>query len=218
MFMKKHFILVIIIFVTSAFPSIPPKVDSLERLVRYYIHTEKPTMDTEFNLTLTVHTVPGLWDSLGILLFHATYESSDGTWFWDGEFFYRNGVIRIFVPDFNGSGLMSGVMRGNRFYYTYSWGSGTHRCHLGRLFLNSDSVVIQESGGYADKDFFVMESKDNRMAVYLYSSWSSRNFNEVDSTAEKWGVVKETQSSITVVDTLGKEIPPLFPGKNRIEK
>lgn len=32
-------------------------------------------------------------------------------------------------------------------------GSGIHRSLLGRLFLDNYTIVIQESGGYIDKDF-----------------------------------------------------------------
>jgi hypothetical protein len=211
-------IFTLLIFLIPAFSAMPPGIDSLEQLVRDYIRIAQPTMDTSFRLAITVHDVPGLWDSLRIHLFHAEYQSSDGTWFWDGEFLYRNGTIRIFVPDFDGWGLMSGVMRGATLYYTYSWGSGIHRCHIGRLFLNPDTIVIQESGGYAGKDLFVVKTADNLIAIYLYSCWGSRNFNEFDSSAVKWGLIRETESSITVIDTLGKEIPPNFPSKPRAEK
>jgi hypothetical protein len=206
-------IFTLLTFTIPAFSSTPPAIDSLERLVRYYMRVAQPTFDTSFYLTISVHNVPGLWDSLRIRLFHAEYQSSDGTWSWDGEFLYRNNTIRIFVPDFGGWGLMSGVMRGNTLYYTYSWESGTHRCHIGKLFLNPDTVIIQESGGYSGKDLFVVKTADSFIAVYLYSSWASRDFNEFDSSAVKWGLIRETESSITIIDTLGNKIPPNFPGK-----
>jgi hypothetical protein len=210
-------IFTLLTFIFSAFSTAPPSIDSLEQLVGDYIRIAKPTMDTSFRLATTVHSVPGLWESLRILLFHAEYQSSDGTWFWNGEFLYRDGAIRFFVPDFGGWGLMSGVMRGNTLYYSYSWGSGTERSYIGRLRSNADTLVIQESGGYSDKDLFIAKTVDS-LAVYLYSPWSPRNFNEFDSSAIKWGLIRETDSSIFIIDTLGKEIPPQFPSKTHIEK
>jgi hypothetical protein len=214
---NRLFLFIVLAFITLGFSSMPPGIDSLEQLVGDYIRIAKPTMDTSFRLTTTVHNVPGLWESLRILLFHAEYQSSDGTWFWNGEFLYRDGAIRFFVPDFGGWGLMSGVMRGTTLYYSYSWGSGTERSYIGRLSLNADTIVVQESGGYTDKDLFIAKTVDS-LAVYLYSSWSPRDFNEFDSSAIKWGLIRETDSSITIIDTLGKDIPPQFPSKTHVEK
>lgn len=199
---------VTILFCCTAFSSQKPGVDSLDKLVRTYDLIASPGLVSGYQLTITEHNVSGLWDSLHIHLFKAEYRAGDGTWFRDEEFLYRNGQVQIFTGCFGGYGLMSGVMKGSVFYYTYSFGSGIHRTHLGRLFYDGDNLVQQESGGYAFIDFIVAEPTSD--TLYLYRS-VVKGFNDYTILPPPWGVVKETAKGITVVDTLGNEIKPDFP-------
>lgn len=167
-------------------------------------------MTNPYTLRLTMHEVSGLWDSLGICLFVAEYRSADGTWFRNEEFLYRKGAIRYFTDCFGGWGMMSGQMMGSALYYTYSWGSGIHRSHIGRLSIDHDTIVIRESGGYADKDLYVAEPENGVIPVFLYKIRKMISFNELDSSAVKWGYVHEGAASISIIDTLGNEITPNF--------
>ncbi|MBN1576580.1 MAG: hypothetical protein JW913_08510 [Chitinispirillaceae bacterium] len=103
-----------------------------------------------YQLIFAQHDVPGLWNSLRIHIFHTEYRSSDGTWFRDEKFLYRNGTVQYFVSSFGGWGLMSGVMRGSVLYYTY-WDRVSIEAFSGGCFWTITQLSFRKAAAISIK-------------------------------------------------------------------
>jgi len=134
------------------------ELDSIATLIREYSSLQNPDLNPDCQLSVTEYAVQGLWDSLGVQIVKARYLGEDSTQFNEHEFICLNGAVRPFASTFGGYGLMSGLVFRKVFYYTFSWGSGIHRSHAGCFFLDHDSLVIVQSGGYFWMDLFVSKT------------------------------------------------------------
>ena len=202
-------LLIVTVLCVVPFASQKLETDSIGKLIKEYSLAVNPNMNPDFNLTITEYDVDGLWDSLNIQIVNAVYRSLDGTWFNEGEFICFNGTVRPFACAFGGYGLMSGVVQNKTFYYTYSWGSGIHRSHVGCLFFYQNTLVIIETGGMMNFDLFVAKSISDSLYVYKgrYLSFNSWTAN----STPPWRVLLENNSGLVVFDSTGKEVKPDFP-------
>jgi hypothetical protein len=67
----------------------------------------------------------------------------------------REEGVSVLGESFGGHGLMSGLVKGQSFYFTYSWGSGVHRSHMGKLQLVDGAVKMWDTGGFLNQDLFL---------------------------------------------------------------
>ena len=179
--------------------------EALAPLVREYAFQEMRKLNPQTQFKIEEYEVSGLWHALEIQLFLARYMSPNGDQFNEGLFIYSDGKITPFASASGGHGLMSAVLMDDKLYYTYSWGSGRHRSHVGRVSVDDAKITITESGGYAQADLFI-KKVNGKIQVEVgrftgFNSWEA---------AEKIGCVKIKASSLVIVDAAGAEVPARF--------
>jgi hypothetical protein len=91
-------------------------------------------------------------------------------------------AVKTLGVSFGGYGLMSGLVQGESFYFTYSWGSGIHRSHVGKLQIVNDEVKFWDSGGFFNLDLFLSRRTDGEIAVV------SGRFESLQPVAGAYGV------------------------------
>ena len=177
--------------------------EELEPLVRDYAFRQRPSLIPPVRFEIHDFDVAGLWNTLKIQICLIRYLSPDGQQFNEELVIYRNGKVARFAGSLGGKGLMSGLMMRDSLYYTYSWGSGLHRSHAGRLSSDDGKLTIVESGGFASTDLFVKEVDRSiqveRGEFLAFNSWKA---------IRKVGSVKVQDSSLSIVDATGAVVPP----------
>ena len=113
---------------------------------------------------------------------------------------YKDGALTTFGNSFGGYGLMSATMDEDMLFYTYSWGSGIHRSHVGALSIMGDQIQILETVGFVNEDLFVRNMGGQsiiEVGDYLgFNSW------------EKSGVLgqpKLLNGSLSIIDHEGND-------------
>jgi len=177
-----------------------------EQTVRLRALQAHPKLAPRAQLKIEAYDIAGLWDALKVKVFLVRYLASDGQQFNDDLWVYRDGKASPFATTFGGYGLMSAVVSGNNLYYTYSWGSGRHRSHVGRLAIDKGELSIVESGGFADVDLCVKEV-NGRVRV---EQGTFRTFNAW-KRGKSLGTVEVRDSRLSIVDEAGTELSPHFP-------
>lgn len=140
------------------------EVNDLTPLVKEYAFREMPALNPQTVFKVEEYQITGLWEALKMQLFLARYMLPDGEQFNEQLLIFHNGQITPFASTFGGWGLMSAVVLDNALYYTYSWGSGIHRSHIGKLTVEDEKLNILESDGYFHQDIFVSH-KDGKIQV-----------------------------------------------------
>jgi hypothetical protein len=104
-------------------------------------------------------------------------------------------------------------MKRNAFYYSYSYGSGLIRSHVGRLSIINNAIVLQETGGYVSKYLFVQKPIGGLITVCV--SPLPKMSGSSGIRAVRFGFLKETATSIVIIGANRKEIAPGFPAVQR---
>lgn len=160
-------------------------------------------------------TIDRLWEKLRIAVFEVRVPGQPPDEAAVG--FYHDGEIE-WVPDFGGYGFMSGVVIGESFYYTYSWGSGIHRSHIAMIRRVNGKLEHWGSGGFTDWngdlgwhtawDLFVIRGADEKPTVVV---GMIERFNKWTNVAVL-GTLKEADDhTLQVIDGKGGVIKPFFP-------
>jgi hypothetical protein len=126
------------------------------------------------------YEIPGLFKKLGANAYVARLLDPDGNLLDEVPFLFRDGDVRSLGIAYGGWGLMSAVVYGNCLYYTYSWGSGIHRSHIGRVSLHPGELRLRESIGYQNVDLFV-KVENRGVAIYegefiSFNNWRGKSF------------------------------------------
>jgi hypothetical protein len=174
-------------------------------LVNDWAYSNNPDLTGDVEFDITEYDVPDLWETLRVQLFSADYVSADGQRFNSGLWAYYQGVLYPFGSTMGGHGLMSGVLQGDAFYYSYSWGSGIHRSVLGKLTIGEAGPEFVESGGFSSRDLFLAQG-DDEIAV---EDGTYRGYDDW-MAAEPFGTLVDRGTELAVVDSEGQEIVPEF--------
>ena len=176
-------------------------------LVSEWAFNENPDLNPTASFDVLEYDVPDLWETLRVQLFYADYVSTDGQRFNSGLWAYYQGELYSFGVTVGGHGLMSGVLQGQAFYYSYSWGSGIHRSVLGKLTIGDGQPEFVESGGFTQRDLFLELVEDEiqvEQGTYRgYDDWTA---------STPFGTLVDQGSELVVVDSEGNEIVPELPG------
>jgi hypothetical protein len=181
-------------------------VETVAPLVREYAFREKPTLNSETQFKIEEYEVQGLWQDLKMQLFLVRYGPNAGEWI----ALYHDGKVTPFASAFGGPGLMSAFVMNSNLYYTYCFGSGILRSHIGRLSLDGREIRIVESGVYQSTQLFV-RNVGGRIQVEAgnfagFNSWKAER---------QVGWLKIKESSLAIVDTTGAEIATQFKVRTR---
>jgi hypothetical protein len=177
-------------------------ISAIEPLYRAYRFSTQPKLNPDVTFRVKELLVPGLWSALKIQLFVAD-DKIDGQVLPHDPFLYFKGAIHPFVNALGGHGVMSGVVSGDAFYYSYSWGSGIHRSVVGRLTIKEGRPVRDESRPLFNGDMFVEKSADGRIRI-VEARW--KEFNRWEEGV-RFGWIDGTEGSrLKIVDDDGREV------------
>jgi hypothetical protein len=176
-------------------------------LVSEWAFNENPDLNPTASFDVLEYDVPDLWETLRVQLFYADYVSTDGQRFNSGLWAYYQGELYSFGVTVGGHGLMSGVLQGQAFYYSYSWGSGIHRSVLGKLTIGDGQPEFVESGGFTERDLF-LELVEDEIQV---EQGTYRGYNDWTASTP-FGTLVDQGSELGVVDAEGSEIVPELSG------
>jgi hypothetical protein len=196
-------LLLTILFSASVFAAGERETTSaIEPLYRAYRFSTQPDLNPEVTFRVKELRVPGLWAALAIQLFVAD-DLIDGQVLPRDPFLYFKGAIHPFVNSIGGHGVMSGVVSGDAFYYSYSWGSGIHRSLVGRLTIKEGRPIREESRALWNTDMFVEKSADGRVRI-VEARW--REFNRWEKGVPLGWIDGAEGSRLKMVDDYGREV------------
>jgi hypothetical protein len=180
------------------------------------ILTANPDLASDTTFAVTELSVAGLWEALNVQLFHVSFVGADSQPFRE-EFYARHGSdLELLVGNGGAYGLSSATVSDDALYYSYAFGSGLVRSHIGRLRVRDCVLERVESGGYAPSGgpslLFVKASGDllTRAGAVVAEAGVYDAFNSWH--AEVWfGTVLAAETSIGLVDADDQLIEPNFP-------
>ena len=207
----RHVLLLSLLISCSSVAADPISTDSFEPLVREYAFRVNPMLNPSVQFKIEEFPIEDLWDTLHMQIFSVRYMSGPDSesWFSEDLLIYLDDELVPFASAFGGFGLTSAVMSGEDLYFSYSWGSGMHRSHLGRISVTSRGIEILDSGGFIDFELFV--DKDDAGLIVFDGGFEE--FNSWTNPIEV-GRVRSTSSSIKLTDSLGEELEPDFTGSD----
>jgi hypothetical protein len=173
----------------------------VQQLVTDYAFRDKPTLSSDTRFKIDEYAIDGL-KPLDVRILLARYLSADGSQFNETLLVLHGGKLTPLVRTVvGGEGLMSAVVSGGKLYFTYSWGSGRHRSHLGQLTVAKDKLTITESGPLHDGDCFV--TKDAKGLYLERGTFEKFNAWKPD---QRYGQIHPKDPGFTVVNDAGEEI------------
>ncbi len=128
---------------------------ALEAQVREFVRKDNPDFRQSTPVVLEEYPVAGLAEQNGARLYLARLLGNDGQQFNELLFLYYNKAMTALGSTLGGHGLMSAVLFERRLHYTFSWGSGLHRSHLGRISFSRGNATAVQSEGIANVDLFL---------------------------------------------------------------
>ena len=131
---------------------------SVETAFQLYASVHFPELAPRTRFHLDRYEIPGLEEKLSSTAYLASFLGPNGRPFNELLLLFRKGEVTPFGTVFGGWGLMSAAVHGNCLYYTYSWGSGIHRSHVGRVSIVQGKLRILDSIGYQNANIFVKVS------------------------------------------------------------
>lgn len=181
-------------------------VQDLTPLVKEYAFKEMPRLNPQTVFKIEEYRVDGLWEALRTQVFLARYMSLPGEEFNQSLLLFHEGKLTPFACALGGHGLMSGIVVDKALYYTYSWGSGIHRSHIGKLSVEDEKLKILDSGGYPDRDLFVRHTA-GKVQV---ESGRFIGFNSWEPIAYV-GTLQSKGATLIMVEEAGIEVVPQSP-------
>ena len=134
------------------------------QLVRDFAFSSIPQLNPATEFEIRWVPIKGLWQALEVQVFKVRC-FVDRQQFNEFDCVIHQGKLTVLGCSIGGYGLMSGVVQSSSLYYTYSWGSGIHRSHIGRLEVVNDELKFWESAGFADRDLFVSPTSSGGIQV-----------------------------------------------------
>ncbi len=212
--MKIRTLLVLLIISTPGMVAVGAQSIDLaeaQSIIRTYTAKTSPELSPDYQLEIAEYKIDDLWATLQIQLYKVKYLSEDGASFRDGEFLYHEGSLMPFCKSFGGAGLMSGLVQDSALYYTYSFGSGIHRAHAGRVFIHQGQLTIAESGGYM-LDLFATPCEESGVCL---TSGTYTSFNTWSNPKDSgWHFGGYQNSEAIIKDGNNHLVVPDFPYKH----
>jgi hypothetical protein len=178
----------------------PPAADDVKALVKDYAFGEKPKLNSATEFKIEEYAIDGL-KALDVRILLARYFAPDGKQFNEALLVLHAGKLTPLAPTTGGHGLMSAVVSNGKLYYTYSWGSGRHRSHLGQLTAAKAKLTVVQSSPLYDADCFVTQDANGlyleRGAFEKFNAWKPD---------QRYGEIKPKDPGFTVVTKAGEEI------------
>jgi hypothetical protein len=197
------FVLASVLPCRTAFGQRPASPAELKTLVENYAFQNVPKLNPKTQFAIEEYDIDGL-KALKVQIILARHLLPDGSQFNKSLLIYHNGKLTRFANVLGGHGLMSAVVSGGKLYYTYSFGSGRHRSHLGQLSFVDGKLVLAESGSLLDEDYFVKQDgarlRLEKGEFEKFNAWKA---------GRKIGAIAAKDSGFAVLDDANEEIKTL---------
>ena len=178
-FTFKHLLLALVLLhliSCASTPNAPVTPEKFHGIASAHVLAQNPDLAPSTFFKVKEFEVDGLWEAMSLQLFVVGCMTSptDEWTFREDLFIYHRGEVIPFAIHFGGFGLTSASVHDGDLFYTYSWGSGIHRSHIGRVSLKSGQLEISDSGGFIDYELFIDSSNTVYDAKFKdFNSWSS---------------------------------------------
>jgi len=135
----------------------------IAQLVRSFYASSHTNLNPATEFDVRIEPVRDLWETLGVqvMMVRSMVGGQEGNRF--GCVLY-DGTVNELGHSFGGYGLMSGLVKGQSFYFTYSFGSGMHRSQVGKLQIVDGAVKLWAAGDFLSRDLF-MRRTDTEIAI-----------------------------------------------------
>jgi hypothetical protein len=178
-----------------------------EALIPDFVYQKWPMLNPDIVFEIEIQVVAGLWEALNVQLFTVYFLGGpdDTARFRTETLIYRQGELDVLLSPTH-SNFMSGTVVQGVFYYTYRFGSGILRSHVGKLLVEQGSLTLKESGGFSFQDLFVKATGDAvEVQTGIHESFNSWRDGEF------FGTIKDNGDTLMLLDASGGEIEPDFP-------
>ncbi len=180
-----------------------------ENLIREYLSVNEPSLAPDYVLEIAEAQMPDLWNTLRIQIFNVDFLSNSSTYFRTSPFVYHDAEVNPFELSTGVHGVMSGYLKNDVLYYTYSWGSGIKRSHLGTIRMIDCVLQCTDSGGFGDVELFVSGVEDD----IILETGKYEGFNKW-SDPEYFGDIVDAMTNVAVIDEVDETIQPDFPSSD----
>jgi hypothetical protein len=184
----------------------PPASAEVARLVKAYAFSVNSNLNPRTEFPLQEFKIKGLWEQMHLQLWDVKC-ALDQKEFCPFNVLYHDTNIVTIGCSVGGYGMMSGLVLSNAFYYTYSWGSGVHRSHVGKLVVAGGKLKFSETGGFTNKDLFVGTNAAGAVRVF---AGTFRHFNDWSGT-EFGSIAPATDSELRLIAPDGSTQKPSLP-------
>lgn len=195
-----------------ALPSGSPDAAQIAQSVRAFAFASNPGLNPSAQFEIRLAPVRGLWETMQIQVANVRCLSADGQLFNQFACVLRGGALQTLGRSVGGHGLMSGLVRDDTFYFTYSWGSGVHRSHVGKLQIVNSEAKFWDSGalfgGLLFRDVFVSRRPDGEIALF---KGSFQSFNRWQLPVEVGVIDRSDPAAPKIVDLDGGVLATLIP-------
>jgi hypothetical protein len=183
-------------------PEAAPNASDICQLIRNFAFSTRPGLNPAVVFNIQVEPIQGLWETMQIEVVTVVETSFDGQFVNAYACLIHKGNVQYLgIPM---GGLMSGLMQGTNFYYTYSFGSGIRRSEVGMLRLVNDEVNFWGTQGlvFQDMDLYLSRRTDGKIAV---ESGGFGGFN-LCLHPQDYGLIDETDPSATKIIDLNSNV------------
>jgi len=183
-------------------------ISEAEPLARQVVIGSIPTHEPKTKLIIKEIQVPDLWEQMHIQIFNVQYKGFPDS----QQLLYADGKFSRFVQSFGGYGLMSAVVSDKTLFYTYSWGSGIHRSHVGRFHIEESKQIRQESDAFTFQDIFIKRNSEGVLEL-VNGKFMSVN---IWSDSKPIGHIDLSEKTrLRIIDSTGKEYKLVRPSKTK---
>ena len=184
-------------------PEGSPNAAQIDQSIRNFAFSTQTNLNPATVFNIRVEPVQGLWEMLQTEVV-IVKETINGQFANEFAYVIHNGNAQNLGISIGGYGLMSGLMQGTNFYYTYSWGSGIHRSQVGKIQIVDGEVNFWGTSGFVfeSEDIFLSRRPDGKITV---ESGGFGGFN-VCLHPTDYGLIDETDPSATKVIDLNSNV------------
>lgn len=145
-------------------PAGSSNASQIAQSVRAFAFASNPQLNPLTRFDIRLEPIRGLWEALQIQVAEV-WCGLEGQQVNPFACVIYHGAVKVLGSSFGGYGLMSGLLQGEGFYFTYSWGSGIHRSHLGKLQIVNGEVKLWDTGGFNSLDLFFSRRVNGEIVV-----------------------------------------------------
>lgn len=147
----------------------------IAQLVRSFYASSHTNLNPAAEFEIRIEPVRDLWEALGIQIMKARLVVGGQEASRFGCVLY-GGTVTELGRSFGGYGLMSGLVKGQSFYFTYSFGSGLQRSQVGKLQIVEGAVKLWATDDFFERDLFLRRT-DSAIAIesglfQVFNGWT----------------------------------------------